>query len=70
MRAQFLTREEVLLFFTVSKLALRPICPPIKMLMAVKQPRHEAGNSIPSTAEVKKVCGAKPPPSQSTGHSA
>ena len=54
-----------ILFFTVSKLALGPICPPIKTIMAVKQPRHEAGNSIPSTAEVKKVCGAKPPPSQS-----
>jgi hypothetical protein len=58
------------MFFTVSKLALGPICPLINKIMAVKQPRHEAGNSIPSTTEVKNVCGAKPPPSQSTRHGA
>jgi hypothetical protein len=38
--------------------------------MAIKQPRHVAGNSFPSTAEVKEVCVTKPPPSQSAWHGA
>jgi hypothetical protein len=52
------TRGKILLFFIASGLALRPTQPPIQWVpgtvsMGVKQERHEADHSPPSSAEVK-----------------
>jgi hypothetical protein len=64
-RVQFAEGQEIILYSTVSRLALRPTQAPIQSVLGalspeLKRPKCEADHSPPSSTEIKNS-GAIPP---------
>jgi hypothetical protein len=53
--------QEIFLYFTVSRPALRPTQPPVQWVPGVGWLGHEAGHSSPSSDKVKNDVAIPPP---------